>query len=89
MKRYARVQDGLVVELFATELDIKTLFSPDLVWTEITDATPVSEGWQLLEGRFEAPPASAPAAAATPSIAELQLQIQRLSEQIDALGQHA
>ena len=90
MKRYARVRDDIVVELFATDLDIRTLFSPDLVWIEITDATPVSEGWRFGEGRFEAPPVLAPATAATaPTIAELQLQVQRLSAQIEALGQHA
>ena len=40
MKRYARVQDGVVAELFETALDITNLFSPELLWTEIPDATP-------------------------------------------------
>jgi hypothetical protein len=89
MKKYARVQDGIVVELFETDLDILTLFNPNLVWTEITDATPVSESWRFEAGRFEAPAAVVPAPATAPTVAELQLQVQRLSAQLSALGQRA
>ena len=43
---YARIDNGLVVELFSTELDITQLFHPDLVWAEIPEGTSrPSEGW--------------------------------------------
>lgn len=86
MKRYARVQDGLVAELFETDLDISMLFSPDLVWIEIPDATPVVEGWRFDARAFAAPPPAGTAAATVPTIADLQAEIQRLAAQLAALG---
>ena len=40
MKIYARVLDGMVMELFSTDLDITTLFNPALVWVDVTDVSP-------------------------------------------------
>lgn len=34
MKTYARIQGGVVVELFSTDGDITQMFHPDLVWVE-------------------------------------------------------
>jgi hypothetical protein len=37
MRSYARIDDGVVVELVSTAEDITTLFHPDVVWVDITD----------------------------------------------------
>lgn len=37
MKRYLRVEQGVVVEVFETDQDIKEMFHPDLVWVECND----------------------------------------------------
>lgn len=34
MKTYARIESGVVVELFETDGDITQMFHPDLVWVE-------------------------------------------------------
>ncbi len=34
MKTYARIQDGVVAELFDTAGDISKMFHPDLIWVE-------------------------------------------------------
>lgn len=53
MRNYARVQDGVVVETFATDADITTLFHPDMGWIE----APIGavEGWTYSFGNFTAP----------------------------------
>ncbi|WP_052742276.1 tail fiber assembly protein [Pseudomonas frederiksbergensis] len=45
MKTYAHIYNGLVVELFSTDLDITTLFHPSLVWVDVTDQPDVIPGW--------------------------------------------
>lgn len=85
MKRYARVRDGIVVELFETDLDIATLFSADLVWVAIEDAAPVREGWRYVSGTFSAPVQTAGDAAPAPTLADLQAEFQRLAAQLAAL----
>ena len=36
MKTYARIQDGRVAELFATDGDITSMFNPALVWVDVS-----------------------------------------------------
>ncbi len=43
MKTYARIQDGLVVELLETDNDIAKMFHPDLIWVECGAGT--QQGW--------------------------------------------
>lgn len=45
MSMYARVYEGRVVELFNTDMDISTLFHPDLIWAECPDGLDVEQGW--------------------------------------------
>lgn len=40
MKTYARVYRGVVVEFFETDGDIATMFHPDLIWVDVSDAMP-------------------------------------------------
>ena len=43
---YARIDNGMIVELFTTDLDIAELFHPDLIWVDITSFEPKPrEGW--------------------------------------------
>lgn len=61
MRTYARIDQDVVMELFSTDLDMKELFHPDLVWADVTEETPTPDvGWSATrEGEgwnFEAPP---------------------------------
>ncbi|MFC4431394.1 tail fiber assembly protein [Cupriavidus respiraculi] len=40
MKTYARIDQGIVVELLHTEGNIAEMFHPDLVWIDVTDMKP-------------------------------------------------
>ncbi|MBH3405684.1 tail fiber assembly protein [Pseudomonas glycinae] len=47
MKTYARIQDGLVVELISLEddQDIKDMFHPSMIWVQVNESDGVCEGW--------------------------------------------
>lgn len=50
MKTYARIDGGIVAELFATDGDITTMFHPDLFWKDVTNVSPApQEGWSAEE----------------------------------------
>lgn len=50
MKKYARIYNGSVVELFETDGDITQMFHPDFIWVDITDlAEPPDERWNAIE----------------------------------------
>ncbi len=53
MKTYARIQDGVVAELFETDADINQLFHPDLVWKECGPGTQVGDVFEA--GLFSRP----------------------------------
>ncbi len=55
MKTYARIDDGVVAELFTTELSIAELFSPELVWVDCI-GTACQVGWLFANGVFDPPP---------------------------------
>jgi hypothetical protein len=84
MKKYARIQDGLVVELLTTERDITTMFNPALVWVDVSSHAAISEGWRI-DGDNSTPPSASPPPAPAPTLAELQAQIVTLRAQIEAL----
>ncbi|WP_407733297.1 tail fiber assembly protein [Pseudomonas citronellolis] len=56
MKSYARIDAGVVAELFATDGDIAEMFHPDLVWVEIPDGVSPEQGWSYADGQFTPPP---------------------------------
>jgi hypothetical protein len=46
MREYARIQDGMVYEIYKTDGDIATMFHPSLIWVDITDIAPQPDyGW--------------------------------------------
>ncbi|HWT68072.1 MAG TPA: tail fiber assembly protein [Pseudomonas sp.] len=56
MMDYVRVDNGVVVELFNTDLDISELFHPDLLWIDVSGIEPKpQEGWEAKEagGQWE------------------------------------
>jgi len=55
MHTYARVQDGVVVELFATDEDIYSILSKSLVWVDCTAFADCQYGWTYSNGVFSAP----------------------------------
>ena len=83
MQTYARIDDGVVAELLATDVPPGELFHPGLRWV-VADAPGVAVGWRETPAGLAAPP-PAPAAPATPSIAELQARISVLAAQVAAL----
>lgn len=63
MKTYARIDHGIVMELFSTDADIADLFHPDLVWVDVTDVTPQpNDNWSATaaagQWSFVSPPPS-------------------------------
>lgn len=59
MKTYARVDNGIVMELLKTGDDIKKMFNPALIWIDITSESPQpGYGWTCSNGTF-APPEDA------------------------------
>ena len=50
MKTYARILDGMVMELFSTDGDITQMFNPALIWVDVSETTPLpSFGWTATE----------------------------------------
>lgn len=50
MKIYARIDKGIVMEMFSTDADIADLFHPELVWVDVTDVTPQpDDNWGATE----------------------------------------
>jgi hypothetical protein len=84
MRTYARVQNGIVVELLKTDGDITAMFNPALVWVDVSSQTDVTEGWEF-DGTHFTPPARRPTSTPVPSITELHAQLAALSAQIAAL----
>jgi hypothetical protein len=65
MKSYARICEGQVQEIFATDLDITQMFHPDMIWVDITALEPAPVvGWSAIElpdgWQFEKPVAIIP-----------------------------
>ena len=83
-RTYARIQDGLVAEILATDGDILGMFHPSLLWLDVTSQPDVSTGWSF-DGTYFARPDVAQALSPPPTIADLQAQIAMLSAQVAAL----
>ena len=54
-KIYARIANGVVVELLETAGDITVMFHHDLRWIEATDVAGISCGWTYDGLRFAMP----------------------------------
>jgi hypothetical protein len=85
MRKFARIDDGLVAELLTTDGDITAMFSPALIWIDVSNGPAVAEGWRY-DGTNFLPPAPVPAAPTGPTIADLQAQIAALAAELAALS---
>ena len=56
MTTYARIQSGVVAELFTTTGDITTMFNPALIWVPV-GSSGAQVGWAYVGGSFSMPPA--------------------------------
>lgn len=88
MKKYARIQGGLVAELLMTEGDIAAMFNPAIAWIDVTSGPAIAEGWRF-DGTNFAPPPAPPPAPSAPTIAELQAQIAAIAAELAALSNAA
>jgi hypothetical protein len=86
MKRFARVDAGVVTEIVATEQDIAKLFHPGLTWVDVTNIT-AAVGDLDQNGTFVKPPVQTEPA--MPTVAQLQAEIARLTERLAVLEKHA
>ena len=56
-RTYARIDGGLVAELFSTSLNVSSLFVPSITWIDVTGATPQPDvGWTYTAGTASAAP---------------------------------
>lgn len=52
MRKYARVYEGEVQELFSTDGDISQMFHPDMIWVDVTDLDGgIAVGWNAVESK--------------------------------------
>jgi hypothetical protein len=61
MRTYAYINEGVVDQILSTDLDITTLFNPQMEWVDVTDVEPMpAERWlaQKVSGSwtFSPPP---------------------------------
>lgn len=84
MRDYARILDGRVAEIFSTDQDISTLFTPALLWVDVTGKQ-LTIGWTW-DGSSFAAPAFPPPDVSSPTLAELQAQVAALSARLASLA---
>ena len=85
MHTYARVANGIVMELFSTSANIATLFPPQIVWVDVTAIAGIQVGW-VQSGSTFVPPAAQTATIPTPTLASVQAQLTALQNQLNAIA---
>jgi hypothetical protein len=86
MHTYARVLNGIVMELFSTAAPIATLFPPTIVWVDVTSTPDVQVGWvQVPGGGFGAPAGQTPVIPPV-TLASVQAQLTALQAQVNQLA---
>ncbi len=94
MATYARLQGGVVAELFTTAGDMAKLFPPGLTWLDVTTTPQAAVGWTA-HGGVPVPPAKVAAhATAAPvsveaSLASVEAQLTALQAQLHQLAASA
>ncbi|UFH49935.1 hypothetical protein [Pseudomonas sp. KNUC1026] len=79
MTKYARIDQGVVMELFETEADIATLFHPDLVWVRCDGQQDVAEGWTYTSETFAPARVIDPATSVPELVSMMQLRLAMLN----------
>jgi len=87
VRKFARIQNGRVVEVFTHPTDISSMFHPSLVWVDVSSLhIDVAEGWSY-DGTAFLPPTPLQPTPAPTMIDDLQKQLAALSMQVEAIGQ--
>lgn len=55
MKTYARIVDGVVVELIETDGNIEEMFHPDFVWTDVSPVAGIAPNWVKTSNGYSPP----------------------------------
>lgn len=72
MNTYARIQNGVVAELFETDGNIAQMFHADLEWDDVTNITPLpQQGWIKNGSSYVQPQPPAPTLAQQAAVAML------------------
>jgi hypothetical protein len=79
--KYARIENGVVMEVIETDKDISTLYTPDLVWVPCDDS--VDQRQLYVDGKFLPEPIVEPVA--IPSAPTLSEQILSNPEELENL----
>ena len=82
---YARIQNGVVAELFTTDGDIADMFHPELVWIDCSSVDGIAVGWAYDGTAFMAPPPPAPPSLAQQAQSALSVGCQIVSTAAPAL----
>ncbi len=86
MSTYARVVNGVVMELFTTSTPIATLFPASIIWVDVTATPAVQVGWvQVPGGGFVAPAPQTPTVPPV-TLAGVQAQLTALQAQVNQLA---
>lgn len=60
MTAYARVENGVVIEILDIGLDPNEIYPPEIPWTPIPEGIPVDQGWLYDGENFSEPPPKVP-----------------------------
>lgn len=87
MRKFARIQDGRVVELSNAPTDISTMFHPALVWVDVSSENGnIAEGWAYDGSVFSPPSPSQPVMLPT-LIDDIHKQLIALTVRVEAIKQ--
>ena len=89
MHTYARIVNGVVMELFSTSANIATLFPPDMVWVDVTNFPTVQVGWIVVPGNGFSAPADQTPTNVPVTLASVQAQLTALQAEVNALAAQA
>lgn len=84
MHSYARIEDGLVMEIFKTDQPVGTLFHSGLTWVRVPDNEVVAPGW-CFDGQSFSPPSIQPHAGEAPSLAAIMAELAAVQAELAAL----
>lgn len=83
MAVFARIEAGIVAELFETNADLSTTFHPSLDWRDA--GSDVEVGWCLTEAGFEAPQPPSVMPQLTPTLSQLEAELGTLIARFAAI----
>ena len=87
IRRLARIDAGVVVEILEAKLDPSQLFHSSLQFIDVTDQTTVGLNWRY-DGSVFTPPIAVPLVTpSVPAMSDLKAQIDLLSEQFALLSE--